>query len=45
MCAYWFKHGVHERENKPFEWVRDSYAGELEWCLDHPKTTMIVGHL
>ncbi len=41
MCAYWFKNGVHERVNKPFEWVRDIYAGQLEWCLDHPKATMI----
>ena len=41
MCAYWFKKGVHERENKPFNWVRDKYAGQLEWCLNHPKTTMI----
>jgi cobalt-zinc-cadmium resistance protein CzcA len=40
MCAYWFKHGVRERRNKPFEWVRDKYAGQLEWCLDHPKTTI-----
>ena len=37
MCAYWFKKGVRERENKPFEWVREKYAVELEWCLDHPK--------
>lgn len=41
MCAYWFKRGVRERANKPFEWVRDQYAGQLEWCLDHPKATMI----
>ncbi len=41
LCAYAFKNGVHERVNKPFEWVRDKYAGQLEWCLDHPKTTMI----
>ena len=41
MCAYWFKKGVHERVNKPFEWVRDKYAVQLEWCLDHPKATMI----
>ena len=41
LCAYWFKKGVHERQNKPFEWVRDVYAGQLEWCLDRPKTTMI----
>ncbi|MGA2718876.1 MAG: efflux RND transporter permease subunit, partial [Candidatus Acidiferrales bacterium] len=42
MCAYWFKSGVRERENKPFEWVRRKYMGELDWCLDHPKTTMFV---
>jgi cobalt-zinc-cadmium resistance protein CzcA len=40
MCAYWFKKGVHERVNKPFEWVRSVYAVQLEWCLNHPKTTM-----
>jgi cobalt-zinc-cadmium resistance protein CzcA len=41
MCAYWFKKGVHERVNKPFEWVRSIYAVQLEWCLNHPKATMI----
>ncbi len=40
LCAYWFKSGVHESVNKPFEWVRDRYAGQLEWCLDRPKTTL-----
>jgi cobalt-zinc-cadmium resistance protein CzcA len=45
MCAYWFKRGVHERVNKPFEWVRKKYAGELDWCLDHPKITMAVATL
>jgi heavy metal efflux system protein len=41
LCAYWFKKGVRERENKPFNWIRDRYAGQLEWCLNHPKTTLI----
>ena len=45
MCAYWFKNGVHERVNKPFEWVRKHYAIELDWCLDHPKITMLVAML
>ncbi len=40
LCAYWFKSGVHEGVNKPFEWVRDRYAVQLEWCLDRPKTTL-----
>ncbi|MFZ0690651.1 MAG: CusA/CzcA family heavy metal efflux RND transporter [Acidobacteriaceae bacterium] len=42
MCWYWFKKGVHERVNKPFNWVRRTYKGELEWCLNHPKITMLV---
>ena len=45
MCAYWFKRGVHERENKPFEWLRKKYAIQLDWCLDHPKITMMVSIL
>jgi heavy metal efflux system protein len=42
LCSYWFKKGVQERENKPFEWVRRKYRGQLTWCLNHPKTTMIA---
>ncbi len=45
MCAYWFKNGVHERVNKPFKWLTEKYAVELDWCLDHPKTTMFVATL
>jgi len=45
MCSYWFKKGVRERENKPFEWVRARYVGHLTWCLDHRKTTMLVASL
>jgi cobalt-zinc-cadmium resistance protein CzcA len=41
MCAYWFKRGVHEPENKPFNWISDKYAVWLDWCLDHPKSTVI----
>jgi len=40
LCSYWFKKGVHERVNKPFEWVRARYAVLLDWCLDHPRSTM-----
>jgi heavy metal efflux system protein len=45
MCAFWFKKGVHERVNKPFEWVRKHYAVHLDWCLDHPKITLSVATL
>src|SRR3984957_19490232 len=42
LASYWFKSGVKEVVNRPYEWVKGVYAGELDWCLDHPKTTMIV---
>ena len=42
MCAYWFKKRVHEPRNKPFQWISDKYAILLDWCLDHPKATMIA---
>ena len=41
LASYWFKKGVRERENKPFEWVKRKYAGQLTWCLDHRGLTMI----
>ena len=42
MCSYWFKKGVHEPTNRPFEWIRRQYARHLDRCLDHPKTTIVV---
>ena len=45
MCSYWFKKGVRERVNKPFEWVKRNYSGYLTWCLDNPKLTMFVATL
>ncbi|HWZ99567.1 MAG TPA: CusA/CzcA family heavy metal efflux RND transporter [Candidatus Dormibacteraeota bacterium] len=45
LASYWFKSGVKEKENRVFNWIRDSYAGRLDWCLNHPKTTVIVSVL
>ncbi|HET7103612.1 MAG TPA: efflux RND transporter permease subunit, partial [Terracidiphilus sp.] len=45
MCAFWFRKGARERVNKPFDWVRDKYEVQLEWCLNHPKATMIASTL
>src|SRR5271156_4157393 len=42
LASYWFKKGVTEKPNKIFEWVRNSYAKRLAWCLNRPKTTMLV---
>jgi cobalt-zinc-cadmium resistance protein CzcA len=42
MASYWFKNGVKERQNKVFNWVRDSYSTRLAWCLNRPKTTILA---
>jgi cobalt-zinc-cadmium resistance protein CzcA len=42
LASYWFRSGVKEKENRVFNWIRDQYSGRLEWCLDHPKTTILV---
>ncbi|MGC2333849.1 MAG: CusA/CzcA family heavy metal efflux RND transporter [Candidatus Acidiferrales bacterium] len=42
MCSYWFRKGVHEPANRPYEWIRRQYATHLERCLDHPKTTVVL---
>ena len=45
LASYWFKSGVKERVNRPFEWVKRVYGGELRWCLDRPKLTLGVAAL
>ena len=42
MCSYWFKKGVREPRNKPFEWIKKEYGSELKWCLERPWLTMFV---
>jgi len=42
MAAYWFKSGVTEKPNRIFDWVRDSYAQRLEWCLNRPTATLLI---
>ncbi|HYM22639.1 MAG TPA: CusA/CzcA family heavy metal efflux RND transporter [Vicinamibacterales bacterium] len=42
LASYWFRSGVKEVVNRPYEWVKRVYAGRLEWCLNHPRTTMAL---
>jgi cobalt-zinc-cadmium resistance protein CzcA len=42
MCSYWFQKGVREHRNKPYEWIREEYSSELQWCLERPKLTMVL---
>jgi cobalt-zinc-cadmium resistance protein CzcA len=42
LASYWFTGGVKEVVNRPYEWVKRLYGIQLEWCLDHPWTTVIA---
>jgi len=42
LASYWFTGGVKEKQNPVYNWIRDQYAGRLEWCLNHPKFTLFV---
>src|SRR5579864_6556999 len=45
MASYWFTRGVKERTNHAYEWIKRTYARQLDWCLDHPKTTLLAAAL
>ncbi|MGH9742629.1 MAG: efflux RND transporter permease subunit [Candidatus Acidiferrum sp.] len=42
LASYWFTKGVREKVNPIFEWIRKFYAGRLDWCLGHPKITLLA---
>ena len=42
LASYWFKGGVSEKVNRPFEWVKKAYSSRLEWCLARPGVTMLI---
>jgi len=41
LASYWFKGGVRERRNRPYEAIKRFYAGKLDWCLAHHGWTMV----
>ena len=41
LASYWFKQGILEKENRVFNWIRNLYAGRLDWCLRHPILVVI----
>ena len=45
LASYWFKKGVREQVNRPFEWMRSIYATQLDWALARPKLTMVIALL
>ena len=40
LASYWFKGGVKEKVNRPFEAIKQWYGTKLAWCLNRPWTTM-----
>jgi heavy metal efflux system protein len=42
LISYWFKSGVRERVNRPYEWVKRIYGRQLDWALNHRALTMGV---
>ncbi|MFZ1135515.1 MAG: CusA/CzcA family heavy metal efflux RND transporter [Candidatus Korobacteraceae bacterium] len=45
LASYWFKKGVKEKTNRPFEWMKRKYAVQLDWALARPKLTMLIAVL
>jgi heavy metal efflux system protein len=45
LSSYWFRKGVRERVNRPFEWIKRKYAWGLDIALDHPKFTLSAAAL
>ena len=41
MASYWFKSGVKEKVNRPYEAIKRWYGKQLGWCLEHAGLTMI----
>jgi cobalt-zinc-cadmium resistance protein CzcA len=42
LCAWFMRNGVHERRNKPFEWIKGQYIRGLDFCLARPWGTTIA---
>jgi heavy metal efflux system protein len=40
LASYWFKHGVKEKTNRWYEWIKDRYGRGLDWCLAHRPHTL-----
>ncbi|HET7841416.1 MAG TPA: efflux RND transporter permease subunit, partial [Terriglobia bacterium] len=41
LAMSWFKGGVKEKVNRPFEWIKNFYGKRLAWCLEHRGLTML----
>ncbi|HLH09224.1 MAG TPA: CusA/CzcA family heavy metal efflux RND transporter [Terriglobales bacterium] len=42
LASYWFRRGVKEKVNRPYEAIKRVYARQLNWCLDNRALTLII---
>ena len=45
LASYWFKKGIREHINRPYEWMKRKYATQLDWALARPKLVMLIACL
>src|SRR5579862_4325438 len=45
LASLWFKSGVKDRVNRPYEWMKRKYAEQLDWALARPKLVMLIACL
>ena len=45
LTWYWFKGGVREKVNRPYEWIKEVYARQLDWALARPRLTLLLALL
>jgi cobalt-zinc-cadmium resistance protein CzcA len=45
LAFYFFKSGVKETTNRAFEWIKNVYRRQLDWCLDHGRLTLAIAVL
>jgi cobalt-zinc-cadmium resistance protein CzcA len=45
LASYLFKSGVKETTNRAFEWIKNLYTRQLDWCLDYRRLTLAIAAL
>ncbi|HXR98181.1 MAG TPA: CusA/CzcA family heavy metal efflux RND transporter [Terriglobales bacterium] len=41
LSSFWFQKGIKVTVNRPLEWMKGWYRGQVRWCLDHPWLVVI----
>ncbi len=41
LSSFWFQKGIKVTVNRPLEWMKGWYRGQVRWCLDYPWLVVI----